>query len=217
MITTRQLSHRLRAIGPRLILLAGLALGIGLGLGSLAQPAMAAEEARIEPKMTDDGLYTQEWFLESFLELKDDLAEAHADGKRFAIIWEQKGCPYCKQIHTDVLSDPKVNKFVRENFVVLQLNLWGDREVTDFDGEALSEKEIARKYNINFTPTIQFFPETPEETEGRSGQAVEVQRMPGAFRKFHFQNMFKFVLEKAYEDTHFQRYIVEAARAAEEN
>ncbi|MGI9493933.1 MAG: hypothetical protein ACR2QF_16170 [Geminicoccaceae bacterium] len=38
----------------------------------------------VEPILTDDGLYTQEWFLESFLDLKEDLDEAN--GKRFAIM-----------------------------------------------------------------------------------------------------------------------------------
>ena len=39
----------------------------------------------IEPILTDDGLYTQAWFLQSFLDLGEDLEEARAGGKRFAI------------------------------------------------------------------------------------------------------------------------------------
>jgi hypothetical protein len=68
-----------------------LALGAGAAAGLLAGPAGAGEVTA--PVMTDDGLYTQAWFLQSFLDLGEDLAEAAANGKRFAIIWEQKGCP----------------------------------------------------------------------------------------------------------------------------
>ena len=45
--------------------------------GMLAASASLAEE-RIEPILTDDGLYTQEWFLQSFLDLSEDLETAAA-------------------------------------------------------------------------------------------------------------------------------------------
>ena len=37
----------------------------------------------------------------------------------------------------------------------------GAREVTDFDGQVLPEKELARKYGVPGTPTIQFLPDRP--------------------------------------------------------
>lgn len=177
--------------------------------------AASAAEPRIEPKLGEDGLYHQDWFLNSLLELKDDLAEATAAKKRLAIIWEQNGCPYCRDLHSVNLADPKVAGWIRERFEVLQLNLWGDREVVDFDGQALPEKELARKYRINFTPTIQFFPETAEEMTGKKGMDAEVARMPGYFRPFHFISMFEYVYDKRYANGQdFQRYILEKAQAA---
>lgn len=176
-----------------------------------AWPALAEE--RIEARLGDDGLYHQEWFLQSFLELPDDLAEATAAGKRFAIVWEQKGCPYCRDMHLVNLADPEINTWIRDRFVVLQLDLWGAREVKDFDGEVMPEKDLARKYRINFTPTIQFFPESIEEMAGKPGMEREVARMPGYFRKFHFISMFEYVHGRMYaEGKDFQRYIVDKAQ-----
>ena len=60
-------------------------MGGGLAL-HFARPAFA------EAILTDDGLYRQPWFLESFLELADDLEAAAASGKRFAVMWELRGC-----------------------------------------------------------------------------------------------------------------------------
>ncbi|MBO0237235.1 thioredoxin family protein, partial [Vibrio parahaemolyticus] len=77
----------------------------------------------------------QPWFLESFLELASDLQEAAGQGKRFAILWELKGCPACKRAHLVNFSNPAIVAFVRERFEILQLNIIGAREVTDFDGE----------------------------------------------------------------------------------
>lgn len=189
----------------RLLIAALFALGLSLG-------AAQAQE-KIEPKLGDDGLYTQEWFLNSFLVLPDDLAEAAQANKRLAIVWEQKGCPYCRDMHTVNLADPKVAGWIKDHFNVIQLNLWGDREVTDFDGQVLPEKELARKYRINFTPTIQFFPETAEKITGK-GQDAEVARMPGYFRPFHFISMFEYVWDKRYaQGQDFQRYILEKVAA----
>jgi len=166
-------------------------------------------EERIEPTLGDDGLYHQSWFLESFLDMREDLAEAQAAGKRFVVLWEQRGCPYCRDLHTINFADPKINQYVRDNFVVLQLNLWGSREVTDFDGEVLPEKEIARKWGVLFTPTMQFFVENHELKSGASGREQIAWIMPGYFRKTHFQGSFEYVKHRIYEKQHFQKFIAE--------
>lgn len=160
------------------------------------------------PETGDDGLHKQPWFQETFLDLKEDLTEANSLGKRLVIVWEQRGCPYCKKTHELNFRIPRVANFVKDNFFVLQLNLWGDREVTDFDGEVLSEKKLARKYKVLFTPTFQFFPETPAEAAGKPGDDVEIHRMPGYFWPFHFYFQFKYVKDKGYiEQPSFQRWL----------
>lgn len=194
-----------------------LSLALLPALWAAPLPASAAEEApaaTIEPVLGDDGMYHQTWFLNSFLDLRDDLSESHSQGKRLAVIFEQKGCPYCRDLHTINFADPKTNTYIRERFNIVQINLWGDREVTDFDGETLPEKDFAQKYAVNFTPTILFFPQTVEEVGGKGGQAAEVARMPGYFRPFHFISMFEWVHEKRGDRGQgFQRYILEKANA----
>ena len=126
-----------------------------LGAGS-AGAAMAIVPARAMPVMTDDGYYKESWFIESFLELADDHAAAKAKGKRFAVMWELKGCPYCKETHYVNFARPDISKFVQDHFEILALNVLGSRKVTDFDGQELTEKQLAAKYGVKFTPTIQF-------------------------------------------------------------
>jgi len=174
--------------------------------GSMAALA-AGPEKRIEPVLSGDGLYIQPWFQETFLDLKQDLADAQKAKKRLMVIWEQRGCPYCKKMHTENLAIPAVNHYVRDNFMVLQLNLWGDKEVTDFDGEKLPEKDLARKWGILFTPTLVFFKEAAEM--GKGGKDSEAARMPGLFNPQYFLAMFRYVKEKRYPTTHFQKYLLE--------
>jgi thioredoxin-related protein len=178
--------------------------------GSLATslyPLQSLAAQRYAPIKTEDGMYKQPWFLETFLELSDDHAEASQAGKRFVVMWEQKGCPYCKEMHEVNFARPEIHEYIRDHFAVLQLNLWGSRAVVDFDGETLEERKLARKWRVNFTPTIQFLPAQLPATGKEPGGDLEVARMPGYFKPFHFISMFEFVYDKAYQKENFQRYL----------
>jgi thioredoxin-related protein len=159
------------------------------------------------PILTEDGLYRQKWFLESFLELADDLDGAAKAGKRFAIIWELRGCPYCKETHLVNFAEPRIADYVKANFEILQLNIVGSRKVTDFDGKDLGEKQIAAKYGVRFTPTLQFFPETLEGLKERPPEKREVARAAGYYRPDDFLAMFRYVREKAYETQSFRDFL----------
>lgn len=174
-----------------------------LGAGALA----VSGSARAVPILTDDGPYKEPWFLESFLELADDLEGAHKDGKRFVVMWELKGCPYCKETHFVNFARPDISAYVQANFVVEQLNIIGSRKVTDFDGEELSEKALAAKYNVRFTPTFQFFPERAATLKPLQPERREVARLPGYMRPDDFLAMFRYVRDKAYESKTFRDYV----------
>jgi thioredoxin-related protein len=146
--------------------------------------------------LTEDGYYRETWFIDTFLELPDDLEAARKNGKRLAIMWELKGCPYCKETHFVNFARPDISKFVQEHFEILPLNIIGSRKVTDFDGEELPEKLLAAKYGVKFTPTIQFFPEKLDGLKDMKPQAREVIRIPGYLRPDDFFDVFKFVQQK---------------------
>jgi thioredoxin-related protein len=107
-------------------------------LAAAAASALAIGPAGAEPILTDDGLYKEPWFLESFLELPDDLEDARKAGKRFVVMWELKGCPYCKETHFVNFARSDISDYIKANFVVLQLNIIGSRKVKDFDGQELA-------------------------------------------------------------------------------
>lgn len=98
-----------------------------------------------------------EWFVESFLDIREDAAEAAKDGKRLMLYFMQDGCPYCKQLVTVNFRDPKIVEQTRRNFVPIAINIWGDREVTMADGRKLPEKRFAAALKVQFTPTLVFF------------------------------------------------------------
>ena len=168
----------------------------------------------------EDGLHKPDWLSLSFRDVNEDVAEATEKNKRHIILFEQQGCVYCDKMHNTVLQDPEVVAYIKENFVVVQYNLYGDEEVTDADGEVLTEKTASEKWEINFTPTWMFM---PEELDGKLHAADAADgNMYGAFGKGTFLDMLTWINEKGYEsDEGFQRFhsrrISERQAAAGEN
>jgi len=174
----------------------------GAGTVSAKQPLLP----EIEPN--EEGVFVQPWFLETFLDLREDIEEAKGQNKQLVILWEQRGCPYCREMHQVNLRMPEVVDYIKANFNVIQLNLWGDREVTDLDGEVTTEKKLARKYRVQFTPTLQFFPKGLAAGHKKPGHDTEVWRLLGYWKPFHFLNSFVYVRDKGYEsEPNFQRWL----------
>ncbi len=126
----------------------------------------------------DDGLYKTDWMRETFNDLSEDLAEANAEGKTLLILVEQRGCIYCKRMHEDVFVQPEINQFITDNYFVVQLNLFGDVEVTDFDGTTLPEKDMMRRWGQSFTPTMMFF--SGEVEDGQTATEAAITIVAGA-------------------------------------
>ena len=77
-------------------------------LAGLAAAALSRRRRFAQAIITEDGLHRQPWFIDSLLELADDLAAATANKKRFAILCELRGCPYCKQMHEINFAKPEI-------------------------------------------------------------------------------------------------------------
>tara|TARA_R110002124_G_scaffold43991_3_gene134837 strand:+ start:206 stop:766 length:561 start_codon:yes stop_codon:yes gene_type:complete len=169
----------------------------------LAAVMTLAGPARAE--VGDDGLHKAPWMRDTFKDLSEDLAEANAEGKRLMVMIEQRGCIYCAKMHAEVYSLPEIADYIEENYFVVQINMFGDIEITDFDGEALPEKEMVRKWGVLFTPTVMFFPQ--EIGDDVTAAQAAATTMPGAFGRYTTFNMLNWVVEEGYnKDESFQKY-----------
>jgi len=122
-------------------------------------------------------------------------------------MWELRGCPYCRETHLVNFARPDIESYIRANFDVLQLSMTGGRKVTDFDGTELTEKALAAKYGIRFSPTFQFFPEAAAGLKEAAPQKREVARAPGYLMPDDFLALFRYVREKGYETKSFRDYL----------
>jgi len=184
-------------------------------IGLLGASLPFASTAIASPEKLDDedvnkganGLFVQPWFENSFLDLGDDIADANEKNKQLIILYEQTGCPYCKELHRVNFKHPDIKRFIQANYHIVQLDFRGSREVTDFSGEVMEEREFARRSQIHFTPTLSFFPQNPDDVAGKSGRAAEAFRLTGYWKPFHFETVLRFVRSGEYRDGNLQTYL----------
>jgi thioredoxin-related protein len=175
-------------------------------LGTAAAAAgLTSGHASAEAVLGDDGLHKQPFFFDSFLELGIDLEDAAAEGKGLIVLFEQRGCPYCRELHQVNFARKEIVDFIESHFLVVQLDLWGSRAVVDFDGEELEERELAPKWFVNFTPTQIIFPAA--NAGAADLRQAEAFRMPGYFKPFHHLSGLEYVASGAHQEQPFQRFL----------
>lgn len=143
----------------------------------IAAGAWAATEGTLAPGFVNPGYEEQpSWFKESFLDIREDVAEAAARGRRVLLYFYQDGCPYCAKLLRVNFADRGIVEKTRAGFDVIAVNMWGDREVTDLAGRQVTEKDFAKALRVQFTPTLLFLDE-----EGRTALRVNGYYRPHKF------------------------------------
>jgi len=169
-----------------------------LALAFLAPFPASAQEA--SPHAID----IPSWFAESFLDLREDVAEAAKEGSRLMIYFGQDGCPYCKALMQTNFSQPRIVEKTRRHFVALALNIWGDRTVTALDGRVMREKELAGAMRVQFTPTVVFLDE----------RGNVVARLNGYYPPHRFEAALDYVAGRREKQESFASYMSRAAKEA---
>lgn len=141
------------------------------------------------------------WFKLSFLDLREDLGDAIAGGKRGLMVYfEQENCGYCKALLEINLAQPEIARYARTHFDVVAIDIWGDREVTDMAGRTLSERQYAVRERTNFTPSIIFY----------DASGIEVFRLRGYYPPYTFRAALEFIADRHHERESFRDYLARA-------
>ena len=144
------------------------------------------------------------WFSESLLEIRDDVADAAKQRKRVMLYFGQDGCPYCKRLMEVNFRQAPIAAKAQKNLVAIALNIWGDREVKWTDGVVSSEKQLAAKLKVQFTPTLLFLDE-------KGGIAL---RLNGYLPPHEFEAALDYVAGKMEKKVAFADYLKSKARPA---
>ncbi|MDP6621626.1 MAG: thioredoxin family protein [Alphaproteobacteria bacterium] len=181
---------------------------IVLVLAVLSLAAAAAAVRAGEPALAvgPGGLHSQPWFHDPSGDLGTDLAAAGRAGKMLALVWEQEGCVYCREMHQVNLQVPEIVDYIRRHFYVVQLDMRGARAIVDFDGKALDEAALARRHRVFGTPSIEF----------RRADEREVYHLPGYAQPAIFKLVFTYVVEKGFETSGLRDWLMARLKAQED-
>lgn len=158
----------------------------------------------LDPGMTNPGYHEKpEWFKNSFLDLREDVAEARDENKQIVLYFYQDGCPYCQKLLETNFALREIEAKTRAGFEVIAINMWGDRDVTDMQGETVTEKEFASGLKVMFTPTMLFL--------NQAGDVV--LRVNGYYPPHRFTAALDYVSSGAAARMPFRDYVQEQAPA----
>jgi len=143
------------------------------------------------------------WFANSFLDIREDVSEAAAAGKRVLLYFYQDGCPYCKKLLDTNFALQDTEAKTRRHFEVVAINMWGDREVTDFAGAPTTEKQFARALRVMFTPTLLFLDE----------QGKVILRLNGYYPPHKFNAALDYAVSGTGSNPDFREYLAGVAPA----
>jgi thioredoxin-related protein len=137
------------------------------------------------------------WFKESFLDIAEDVDEAAAADRHLMLFLHLNGCPYCYKMVEENIKHAPYTDFIRERFDVIALNIRGDREVAFNEDISLTEKQLAERLRVVYTPTVIFL-----DHDNRV-----VARVNGYRSVEDFRHVLDYVDDKAYLDSTLADYI----------
>ena len=135
---------------------------------------------------------------DSFIQPPYDLRPAgRAGGKPLLVMFEQKQCLICDELHLDILQREESRKEMAKLDIVL-LDMWSKARLVAPDGRQLLARDWARELNIQNAPSFVFF-----DAAGK-----EVFRAEAYLRAFHIQGVMDYVSSGGYEEQpSFQRWL----------
>lgn len=161
-----------------------------------------SKPAKLEPVKLQEGMVNPghvekpAWFKNSFLDIREDVAEAAEENKRVFLYFFQDGCPYCKKLIEDNFSNREIVEYTRKHFDVVSINMWGDKEVVDLKGNDVTEKRFSEGHRVMYTPTIVML-------DKKGNQAM---RINGYYYPGKFLTALKYVAEDKGKEILFRDY-----------
>jgi thioredoxin-related protein len=139
------------------------------------------------------------FFHQSLGDLSEELEIAREEGKTGVLLFfEMDECPFCARMKRDVLNRPRVQDYYREHFRIIPVDIEGDVEIVDFQGQSMAEKNFAFQVNrVRATPVFLFYTLDGEQVARYTGATSGIDE---------FLWLGEYVVQGVYRDMPFTRY-----------
>lgn len=119
------------------------------------------------------------------------------NGKPLLVLFEQKKCRDCDELHNDILKRKETLQEVKKLNVV-RVDIWGKDKMIAPSGKTMTMKEFAKKLDVKHVPSMVFF----------DGGTKDVFRTEGYLKSFHVQSVMDYVSSGGYKtEPSLQRFM----------
>jgi thioredoxin-related protein len=139
------------------------------------------------------------FFHQSFNNLDEELEIAVEENKSgIFIMFSDKDCPWCLKMKSTIMNRVDVQEYYRQHFRLLTVDIRGDTQMTDFEGNEIDEKDFAfKQHRVRATPVFMFFDTTGKKT----------MRLTGIVRNAtEFLWLGEYVVSETYQKMNFTQY-----------
>ena len=88
--------------------------------------------------------------------LQTDAQQAVADKKPIVLFFTLPNCSYCRIVRYDYFLPLLKQRTGNDQPIIREISVTGQNRVTLFDGQRVSEAELAERYKVQMTPTVLF-------------------------------------------------------------
>lgn len=147
------------------------------------------------------------FFHETWGQFQEELEKARAEGKKgILLFFELDECPFCHRMKSTVLNQPEVQAYFREHFLIFNVDIEGDVEMTDFNGKVTTQKHFSEKDNrVRATPVFVFYDLQGEPIVRYTGATSGVDE---------FLLLGEFVAQEIYKQMTFTKYKRQQTKAS---
>ena len=152
-------------------------------------------------------LTADDFFDQSMGDFQEELEVAKDEGKRgIMLFFELDECPFCHRMKMNILNQPDVIAYFKKHFLIFQVDIEGDVEMTDFQGRLTTQKDFAfKQHRVRATPVLAFFDLTGKRVTRYTGATSSKQE---------FMWLGEYVVSEAYKKQRFSRYKRERRKAS---
>lgn len=138
-------------------------------------------------------------FDETFGDFSEELKHAQEQGKAGVFIFfEMDECPFCARMKSTVLNQQRVVDYYKKNFLVFPVDIEGDIEIKDFQGNSMPMKDFAfKQHRVRATPVLAFFDLQGKLVAKYTGATADVDE---------FLLLGEYVVSGAYKNSNFTSY-----------
>jgi thioredoxin-related protein len=149
---------------------------VALSLVLVAAQA-AGQSSNLEKPARGVAYTLPSWFKPSFLDFRQDVAEARKQGRHVMVFFHLENCPYCARLLEENFNSGENYEIMRKHFDVIAVNVRGSLDVTWTDGAAYTERTLTQHLGVRGTPTLIYLGE-----DGKKVAQLNGYQDPGTLR-----------------------------------